>query len=232
MKWIVIWFLLLAHMAFGRGEARLEGIDPGLVELIEKIDEKGASIETLCARFLQRKEISLLKEPVEKRGSFYLKKPDGIRLEFDPKEDLAIIMTNEEMVAISHGAKRADRVKLKKRRGDLAQKILSDKLNVMLNYFTITRAVKTDGSGGQRLVLTPSKRKVKKKFQEIQIWVNKDYLIFHIKVTSKDGDVNELLLEDIRLNEELKAGLFNTEIPEDYELGDRMEFLFGAGIAF
>ncbi len=232
MHWFFFSILFLPHLAFGAGEARPEDIDPGLVELIEKIDEKAATIETLHARFLQRKEISLLKEPIEKEGDFYLKKPDGIRLQFDPEEDLAIIMNNDEMVAISHNAKRADRVKLKKRRGELAQRILSDKLNVMLNYFTVTRAVKTDGSGGQRLVLEPSKRKVKKKFQELQIWVNEDFLIYRIKVTSRDGDINELMLKDIRLNEALKTELFDTSVPEDYELGDRMEFIFGAGIAF
>ena len=232
MNGFLMLFLFFGGTGGSSGDARYENIDPGLVDLIEKIDEKAATITSLKARFVQRKEISLLKEPVEKKGTFYLKRPDGFKLDFDPEEDLVMIITNEEMVAISPSAKKAEQIKLKKRQIGLTQRILSDKLGTMVNYFNITRAVRTGGPGGQRLVLTPNKRKLKKKFREIEIWIDDQYLIHKLKVTSKDGDVHELSLIDIQLNVPIDAKMFDTSIPEDFEVGDRLEYLFGPGMSF
>ncbi len=204
-------------------------IDPGLVELVEKIDEKASNIVTLRAHFVQRKEISLLTEPVEMEGSFLIKKPDGIKFDFDPKEDLILIVNKDEMISLSHKAKKANRIKMKKRKTDLTRGILSEKIKTLLGYFNLTRA---SGSNGNHLVLTPTKRKLKKKFKDVQIWVNNDHLIYKIKVTLKDGDVYELTLSDIELNVDLDSEEFDTTIPEGYELGDRMEYIFGSNVAF
>ncbi len=221
-------FLIIGFHAHTAG--RDPKVDPGLIELIEKIDEKGSSIVTIRARFVQRKEISLLKEPVEMKGVFYLRKEDGIRFEFEPKDDLTLIITKEEMVSISPEAKKANRIKMKKRRTDLTRGILSEKLKFLLGYFSITRA--SSQTGNQHLLLKPSKRKLKKRFRDIQIWVNSEHLIHQIKVTSKDGDTYELALTNIELNVELAPDLFKTTIPDSFELGDRMEYIFGAGVTF
>ncbi len=215
----------------GTGKKRPAKVDPGLVELIDKIDAKSETIESIRAKFVQRKEISLLKEPVEMKGVFLLKRPDGIRFDFEPKEDLSLVMTKEEMISVSHGAKKASRIPFKKRRSELAQRILSDKLAVMLGYFTVTRASSAE-NGEQRLELAPSKRKLKKRFRDIQIWVNPDYLIYRVRVTLKDGDVYDLTLTDIEENIDLVPQLFDTEIPGHYETSDRMEFIFGSGVTF
>ena len=227
------WFLLLLIFSPLVGSdtfSRDEKIDPGLMALIEKIDQKGASIHTLRARFVQHKEISLLEEPVDMKGVFYLRKQDGIKFEFEPKEDLVLIITKEEMVSLSPEAKKAIRIKMKKRKTFLTRGVLFRKLKSLLGYFEITRA--SNVSGNQHLVLLPTKRRLKKKFQELEIWVNAEYLIHRIKVTSKDGDVYDLALTDIELNVDLSENLFNTQIPDDYVLGDRMEYIFGAGISF
>lgn len=222
--------LICASLSFVAGFAGdRNDIDPGLVELVEKIDEKASNIVTLRAHFVQRKEISLLTEPVEMEGSFLIKKPDGIKFDFDPKEDLILIVNKDEMISLSHKAKKANRIKMKKRKTDLTRGILSEKIKTLLGYFNLTRA---SGSNGNHLVLTPTKRKLKKKFKDVQIWVNNDHLICKIKVTLKDGDIYELTLSDIELNVDLDSKEFETTIPEGYELGDRMEYIFGSNVAF
>ena len=116
---------------------KTRNVDPKLVALIEEIDAKSATIDTIQADFVQRKEISLLKEPVEMKGVFTLKRPDGIKFDFDPEQDLILIITREEMVSLSHEAKKASRITMKKRRSRLAQRLLSEKLKTLLKYFKI-----------------------------------------------------------------------------------------------
>ena len=207
-----------------------EDLDPKLIELIDRIDQKSNTIQTMRAHFKQRKEISLLKEPVEMFGDFYLKRPDGIKFDFDPKEDLILILTAEEMVALSPKAKKANRVKMKKK-NQLVQRLLSEKIKTLSKYFTVEQ-VAEEADGGVHLALYPSKRRLKKRFQEIHVWVNPDFLINRVKVLSKDGDLYELALEQIEINRELPADLFDVEIPADYQMGDRIEHLLGPGVSF
>lgn len=210
---------------------RADVADKGLAELIDKIDAKAATIETMKARFVQRKEISLLVEPVEMKGTFYLKKRTGIKLDFDPKEDLVMVMKEEELISLSPGSKKASHIVLKKRHGRMAQRLLSDKLTNLVNNFKVERMVSNSETGKeQHLNLTPIKRRVKKRFNNIEIWVNEAYLIHRIKVVLKDGDVYQLSLDHIEINPEIDSAIFDITIPDDYEMDDRMEFLFGSGL--
>lgn len=228
MRFFTIAFLLLSINGFSMGKD--SDLDPGLVKLIEQIDAKSSTIHALKADFVQLKEISLLTEPVEMKGVFYLKKQQGIKFDFEPKEDLELIVNKEEMVSLSPKAKRATRVKMKKRRTELTQGILTEKIIALVGYFNITR-VGAEGQG-QHLKLEPTKRKLKKKFKDVDIWVNKDHMIYKVRVTSPDGDVFQLSLANMEINPEIDNSLFETKVPDGFELGDRMEFIFGANIAF
>jgi len=230
MKLLFVVLFGWAGLTAGPGD-RTDVADKGLAELIDKIDAKGATIETMKARFVQRKEISLLVEPVEMQGTFYLKKRTGIKLDFDPKEDLVMVMKEEEMGSLSHGSKKASRIVLKKRHGRVAQRLLSDKLTNLVNNFKVERMISSSETGKeQHLNLIPTKRRVKKRFNNIEIWVNEAFLIHRIKVVLKDGDVYQLSLEHIEINPEIDSAIFDTTIPDNYEMDDRMEFIFGSGL--
>ncbi|MCB1044165.1 MAG: outer membrane lipoprotein carrier protein LolA [Acidobacteria bacterium] len=207
-------------------------IDPGLEALVARIDEVNSQITTLKADFTQRKEISLLTEPMEKTGAFFLDKPNAMKFEFDPESELVLLINQEEMVSISHKDKRAERIEMPKRKSDLTKMLITEQLHNLLKVFSIGRVDQTKTTGDQQLVLYPERRKLKKKIDEIRIWVNEDYLIYRIKVTSPDGDTFELHLANIVVNPELDANLFDTAIPEDYEIGDRLEFILGPNSGF
>ena len=116
-------------------------IDQGLLELVQKIDAKAETIATIRAKFYQRKDLSLMTEPLELQGTFFLKKPDGIKFSAVPEDDLILVITQHEMVSLSPKVKKATRIKLKKRRDFLTQQLLSKKLEAMLGYFTIAKSV-------------------------------------------------------------------------------------------
>jgi len=225
-----LFFIVLAWSQ-GLAQGRLENIDAGLVALIDRIDAKSETIAAMQARFVYRKETNLLKEPAVQKGVFSMMRGEGMRFEFEPEEDLIVILTQEAAVSLSPAAEKASLIPIKKRKSDIAQRLLSDKLGSMLAFFNITRA-----SGGesavQRLELRPKKRKLKKRFDSISLWVNGDDLIYRVQTALKDGDVYDLRLEDIELGPPLEADLFDTAIPDHYEVSDRMDFILGSGVAF
>ncbi len=228
MKRVFFVFMIFIGLAVGASAQKDRHIEAGLVELVNNIDQKSGTIQTARAHFKQRKEISLLTEPVETEGTFSLKRNGGMRFDFQKKDDLILILGKEEVVSLSPQAKTAARIKIKKRKTELTTGILSENLGTLLDYFNLTRA---SGAEGNHLVLTPIKRKHKKKFKDLQLWVNNEFLIYKIKVTLADGDIYELLLTDIELNIALEDSLFDTAIPPDFEQNGRMESIFGNNIA-
>jgi len=222
----LIFFLLSATAAVG------QSLDEGLEELVANIDRANSEIETMRAEFEQRKEISLLTDAIEMTGKFFLKRTEGMKFEFAEEDDLLLIINQEEMISISHQAKTAERIKLPRRKTDLTRLLISEQFHKLLTYFNIGRVDQTDTTGEQQLVLLPTRRKFKKKINEIRIWVNDRFLIHRFRVVSKDGDIFELSLNNIEINPELEAGLFDAEIPDDYEVGDRLDFIFGPKASF
>ncbi|MDJ0837137.1 MAG: outer membrane lipoprotein carrier protein LolA [Acidobacteriota bacterium] len=232
MKWFCLCLITLTAFAnepANKQRKRKVEVDPKLAALVEKVDAKAEEINTMRADFRQRKEIYMLKEPVEMKGVFSIRRPDGMRFDFEEKEDLILIMTREDMVSLSHKAKKASSIKLKKRHGRFVQRLLSDKLGSLTKYFDMTLE---EDDKGYRLLLMPAKRKLKKRFKSIHTAVNKEYLITYIKVELTDGDIYELYLDNIQLNQELPGDIFNTVIPEGYQMGERMDSIFGAGEKF
>jgi len=204
---------------------------PDLADLIEKIDAKSEQVSTLRARFIQKREVSLLMDSPEMTGVFCLQRPYGMRFDFDEEHDLLVILNKNHMVTISHKTKTASRIKIKKRLGRFMQRLLSDKMGSLLGNFEVTLEQK-DEAKGYRLKLVPTKRKLKKKFTNIEMWVNAEYMLTRLKVTLKDGDVYDLQLQNIEINVEIAPNFFDATIPESYQLGERTDFIFGAGETF
>lgn len=223
---------LLACLGLPLYSASDSAVPKELAELVQKIDAKTETIGTIRAKFHQRKELTLMAEPIEMSGTFFLKKPDGIKFSAVPEDDLILVMTETEVVSLSPKVKKATRIKLKKRRDFLTQTLLSKKLEAMLPYFSITRFKNTDQDGNHRLVLKPLKRKFKKKFTKVQLWVNADYLIYKVHVHDQNGDINKLELSDIEVNVDIDSKEFATTIPAGYEMGDRISSILGSEFGF
>ncbi len=229
LVFLLIALTALQVMATGPEKAKKPPLDPKLVDLINKVDAKTATIQTLEARFKQRKEVSLIKEPVVMEGTFYYRRQSGFKFVFDPQYDMVIVITNEETVSLSAKAKRADRVKMKKRNGRIVERLLSDKLKSISENFVVEKLVNGEHPNGHHLRLTPTKRRVKKRLAEVQIWIDEHYLMYRIEGVMKDGDTFGLTLQDPKLNEPIPAEFFDTTIPSGYKIGDRLEFLVGVG---
>jgi len=207
----------------------MKDLDPSIRELVLKIDETNQATQTIKANFTQKKELSLLEEPMTLKGHFYLKKDVGMKFVFDSPENLEIYFTQRKIVSISHNERTASHKKLPKRKTDLTQVLLSEKLDKLLDYFTLSR-IPGDEEGEEALLLTPRKRKMKKKFKEIRISFTKDLLVKRVVVWEVDGDRFEVRLNSMIINSHLDDDLFVPKIPEDYESGSSLDPILGAQI--
>lgn len=215
----------LVAMSFGPQKAVAGDLAPEVAAFIEKVDQRALEVETMQGAFTQRKEISLLKDPVVMEGTFFVKKGVGLHFLYEPSEDLYLTLKDKVIVAVQPEAKKASVVEVERRHSNIMEKLLNDKLDSLAKYFDVTM---TEVEGGvQQLQLDPARRRTRKRFDEIVVWINKDLLIERIKVTLKDGDIHELLLRDIVVNDEIEDSRFDTAVPEGYQMDERMEFLFG-----
>jgi outer membrane lipoprotein-sorting protein len=225
MRLFLTHFILVLTLA-GWAHAAPDDLEPEVAAFIDSVDKRAVEVETMQGSFIQRKEISLLMDSVVMEGTFFVKKGVGLHFLYEPKEDLYLTLKDKLVVAIQPEAKKASVVEVKRRHSNIMEKLLNDKLDSLAKYFDVTMA---DGEAGEKqLTLDPKRRRMKKRFNEIVIWVNQDLVINRIKVTLKDGDIHELIMKDIKINDPIDDALFSTEVPEGFQMDERMEFLFGA----
>jgi outer membrane lipoprotein-sorting protein len=206
-----------------------EALDPQVVALVEKIDQANQKIETLCADFTQKKELSLLAEPMSLKGHFFLKKNVGLKFVFAAPDNLELYFTKNKIISISHNDQTCSYKKIPKKKSDLTQLLLSEKLDKLMEYFSLFM-ISPEQCSDPALLLIPRKRKMKKQFREIRLFFNSDYLVKKISVVEKDGDHYEVILKQIKINSPLKDDEFKPVVPEDYQTGNSLDPLLGSQI--
>ncbi len=69
------------------------------------------------------------------------------------------------------------------------------------------------------LVLEPRKRSVKKRIQEVRLWISKDRALpVRMQYREPDGDTTTISFEDVRFNPDIAASTYRLNIPKDVEV--------------
>ena len=123
---LILVLMLTATMTCDAAGQRRK-LDPIVAEFIEAIDAKSGDISTMQGDFTQRKEISLLKDPVVMNGRFYIKKEIGIRFEFQEENDLSLTLRGDTIVALHPQEQKASLIKVKRRQANILEKLLNVK---------------------------------------------------------------------------------------------------------
>lgn len=211
--------------------SKKRSLDPKVIALIEEIDAKTDSLKTMQARFTLTKNLALMKAPTVTPGDFLFRKENGFKFAFDKEHDLIVFLTTERVVTISHEAKKANDIAIKQRQNRIAQKLISQKIKSLTKYFNVElNESVVDGKEQHHLVLKPAKRRLKKRFQQIEFWVTEEHLIYRTKTTLKDGDSYDLFLQDLKINDPIEASEFDMTIPTGYEIGDKAQKMLGLGV--
>jgi outer membrane lipoprotein-sorting protein len=197
--------------------AQVEGAGETLSQVLTRFDHVQSQIRTLSAEFVQTTESPLLKDPIVAKGQFYLTKPDSVLWEYSSPEPMRFAVAKGEYTGYFPERKRAEKRDIKRWSEQLFRFFgVGQGSKELGKFYEIALGDPgPDDKGSYLLVLSPKKRRVKKRFDEVRLFVDIATLLpVRIDYVGKDGNQREIRLLNTRLNPDLAAGLYDVAIPE------------------
>lgn len=201
---------------------------PALREVVERFDAAQAKVDTAQAPFTLTLRRALLRTPTVTKGTLYLQGSDFVHFAFAPPEDLVLHLTPKALVSYSPVAKQGEFLKIGMiRNADRKFLGLGQKLSYLSDYFTITLGDSREVAGALFLALQPRTVGMKKRMQGLYLWVDQtSYLPRQVQWVERSGDIWNLELGHLTLNQPLPPAVTGFKLPEGVPL--RSEFSFFA----
>ena len=188
--------------------------DSDAYRVLEEAAEKFASVESLCARFQQVTEVTLIGLTTRGHGTLCEKHPNLFSMRFaDPEGDVVLVdgtyvwtyypsMDKRQVIRFTAGGAGAG--------FNFFQAFLSEPET---KYVAVHEGVEDiDGVVTERLGLLP--RDSSSSFRSATVWVAvESRLLVRVRINDDNGSVRTLTLSDIRLNPELPEDHFTFHPP-------------------
>jgi outer membrane lipoprotein-sorting protein len=188
-----------------------------LNQVLTRFDQVQGQIRTLSAEFIQTTRSPLLKDPIVAKGRFYLTKPDSVLWEYSAPEPMRFAVADGKYTGYFPERKKAEKRDIKRWSEQLFRFFGVGQGSKELGKF-YEIALGESGQaheGAYLLVLSPKKRRVRKRFDEVRLWVDPTSLLpVRIEYVGKDGNEREIRLLNTRFNPDLAAGLYDVAIPD------------------
>jgi outer membrane lipoprotein-sorting protein len=201
---------------------------PTVKELAERFDAAQAKVATLQAPFTLTLRRALLRTPTITKGTLYLQGSDFVHFSFAPPEDLILHLSPKELISYSPAAGEGELMKIGMiRNHDRRFLGLGQKLSDLSDYFQLTVSEGKEVPGTFLATLIPRADNMKKRFQGLYIWVDRErYLPRQITWVERGGDTWLLELGPLQVNQTLPATVTGFKLPPGVPL--RSEFSFFA----
>jgi outer membrane lipoprotein-sorting protein len=221
LRAIVLFCLaLLVPLVAGAADAKEKGgasVDPQLAAVLSRFDEVQRGIHSLSADFSQTTVNPLLREPQQARGRFYMRKPDSVLWEYDSPESMKFAIDKGEYTGYFPGRKKAERRDVHRWTEQIFRFFAVGQVSEELRKFYHIRLEEPgpDMKGTVLLVLDPSKRRVRKRVDEVRFWVDSTtYFPAKVQYVNSQGATRTLVFQGVQMNPDLSASLFDVRIPE------------------
>lgn len=191
-----------------------------LPALFARVREQQQALRTLDARFVQRKESSMLAAPEEAKGQFSFQAPDRVRWEYATPKAMTVLILGEQMTTWYRDLQRADRVNVGKYSSQVLRYLgASGSLETLAQYFDATFVQPKDRTEPFRLDLVPRYARIAKRIRSMTLWIDRArYLPVHLRYVEADGDTTDYQFLDLRFNAELPADRFTLQLPPTVEV--------------
>jgi outer membrane lipoprotein-sorting protein len=187
-----------------------------LIQVLTRFDQVQGQIRTLSAEFVQTTRSPLLKDPIVAKGRFYLTKPDSVLWEYSAPEPMRFAVADGKYTGYFPERKKAEKRDIKRWSEQLFRFFgVGQGSKELEEFYEITLGEPAQATDtAYQLVLTPKKRRVRKRFDEVRLWVDTTTLLpVRIEYVGKDGNEREIRLVNTRFNPDLAAGLYDVAIP-------------------
>ena len=192
--------------------------DPALEEVLARFDQVQQSVRSLSADFSQTTVNPLFKQPLNARGRFYLRKPDSVLWEYTSPEPMQFVIASGEYTGYFPGRKKAERRDVHRWTEQIFRFFALGQVSAELRKFYDIR-LEDPGSemkGTYLLVLDPRKRRVRKRVEEVHLWVHSSTCLpARVEYVNREGAARSLVFHNVELNPDLSADLFTVRIPSD-----------------
>ena len=188
--------------------------------LVQRIQLEQSRLETLSARFSQRKESLLLLEPEVSGGRFWYQSPDRVRWEFEEPVNTVIVVRDDAMLTWYRDLGRAELVHVGKQADKILQYLgASHSLTSLQSYFDVKVGFPDDAEAPFSVSLDPRFERVKKRLAEMSIKLHRKlYVPVFLRYVEPDGDVTEMTFDELQVNQEIPADRFDLTLPEGVEV--------------
>jgi len=195
---------------------------PEVERLLDEILASQQATETLQGRFSQEKTLALFKEPERSTGRFTYARPDRMRLDYDSPSEVVLLLDGDELLTYYPELKEAERFDVRKQKKRVFNHLIGKEgLDQLQKNFTIELSDGNDGDlapgeSSRKLHLVPRRRQLKKRIAYIDLWIrSSDNAPLQYFIAEKNGDTTLFRLEQVAVNDELREGVFDLELPDD-----------------
>jgi outer membrane lipoprotein carrier protein len=204
-----------------------EVADPELRQVMERFDASQATLTTLSAKFVERKEIGLLKNAVVQKGQFYHTKPDKFLWEYTAPEPKMLLMNGKSLVAYYPLQKQAEEIQTRLSRRLVKYFGLGQAFSDLQEYYTLALGRENTVPGTHLIVLKPKMKRLEKRLLEVRIWLD-DTLnqVRQLEYREADGDRTLFTFDDIKVNAEISPGRYEIKFPGDVHVSDSFSGFF------
>lgn len=179
-------------------------------EIIDKITSASNAMKTMRCDFTQVQELSFMDDKVTSEGKMYYKQPNKIRWEYSKPIAYVFAMDGKNIFMDAGNSQTTVPAGSSKLFSSLSDIIIGGVSGVGLidsPDFTSQFAV---GANDYRVTLTPLKKEVKDRFDQIQLFINKsDSRIQKVELAQKGGDKTLISLQNIQTNTTVNDEIFS-----------------------
>jgi len=190
-----------------------------LQALMERVRLQQQEMKTLEARFVQKRESSLLVSAEQSTGTFDYAAPDRVRWEYTSPNPISVLIDRGEMTTWYKDLKKAERLKI----GRYSNQVLkymgaSGSMQNLLEYFRMTLKVPDKTTDPYQLDLTPKLARIAKRVKSMTIWVDPEtFFPARLRYVEGDGDSTEYEFKDVKVNAHIPEDRFVLKIPQGVE---------------
>lgn len=201
--------------------------DPALRQVLERFDAAQSRVETLSARFTERKEIGLLKNAVIQKGQFYHTKPDKFLWEYLSPEPKVLLMNGKSLVAYYPLQKEAEEIETRLSKRLVKYFGLGQVFADLQEYYYLSLDPADTLAGTHLIVMKPRMKRLEKRLLEVRIWLDEGVnQVRQLEYREADGDRTLFTFEDIQINAEINPSRYEIKLPKDVRISDSFSGFF------
>lgn len=179
-------------------------------DVITKLNQTSASIQTMSADFSQTKYLSMLSDKMVSDGKIYYSKSDKLRWEYTSPYQYLFIFNGTKVYVGNNSKQNIIDTNTNKVFKEIARIMMNTVTGTALSNNGDFETALSEDNNQWIVTLTPKKKELKSMFTKVVLYFNKkSNIVSEINIFEKNGDRTNIKFSGIQTNKSIDATLFN-----------------------